>query len=94
MIKSILTGHERQFPSTYAVFHLLTVSNDCGNLGTGWDSVTVSFTPGALSTFAPFTSTAKIFDFANLPCPPAGLYVEPGNSTTLDLPHHEPFPVA
>lgn len=38
----------------------------------------MSFTPGALSTVAPFGDTAEVFNFADLPCPPPGLYVEPG----------------
>ena len=38
----------------------------------------MSFTPGALSTVAPFAATAEVFNFADLPCPPPGLYVEPG----------------
>ena len=38
----------------------------------------MSFTPGALSTVDPFGDTASVFNFADLPCPPPGLYVEPG----------------
>ena len=38
----------------------------------------MSFTPGALSTVAPVGNTAEVFNFADLPCPPPGLYVEPG----------------
>ena len=38
----------------------------------------MSFTPGALSTVAPLAATAEVFNFADLPCPPPGLYVEPG----------------
>ena len=73
-----LTELDRQSPSIYAVFYSLSLSNGCGTLSTGWDSVTMSFTPGALSTVAPFAATAEVFNFADLPCPPPGLYVEPG----------------
>ncbi|KAL9130660.1 MAG: hypothetical protein Q9175_006966, partial [Cornicularia normoerica] len=38
----------------------------------------MSFTPDALSTVAPVGATAEVFNFADLPCPPPGLYVEPG----------------
>ena len=38
----------------------------------------MSFAPGALSTVSPFRNTAEVFNFADLPCPPPGLYVEPG----------------
>lgn len=40
--------------------------------------MTMSFTPGALSTVDPVGTTANVFNFADLPCPPPGLYVEPG----------------
>ncbi|CAD6590780.1 MAG: hypothetical protein ASARMPREDX12_004728 [Alectoria sarmentosa] len=67
-----------QSPDIYAVFYSLSVSNGCGSLSTTFDSITMSFTPGALSTVAPFGDTAEVFNFADLPCPPPGLYVEPG----------------
>ena len=38
----------------------------------------MAFTPGALSTVKPFEDAAEVFNFADLPCPPPGLYVEPG----------------
>ena len=73
-----LTELERQSPSIYAVFHSVSLSNGCGTLSTTWDSITMAFAPGALSTVAPFANTAEVFNFADLPCPPPGLYVEPG----------------
>lgn len=73
-----LTHSHRQSPDIYAVFYSLSLSNGCGTLSTTWDSVTMSFTPGALSSVDPFGSTAEVYNFADLPCPPPGLYVEPG----------------
>lgn len=40
--------------------------------------MTMSFTPGALSTVDPFGTDAQPYNFADLPCPPEGFYVEPG----------------
>ena len=73
-----LTELERESPSIYAVFYSLSVSNGCSSLSTTYDSITMSFTPGALSTVDPFGTTAEPYNFADLPCPPPGLYVEPG----------------
>ena len=68
----------RQSPSIYGIFYSISLSNGCGSLSTTWDSITMSFTPGALSTVAPVGTTAEVFNFADLPCPPPGIYVEPG----------------
>ena len=73
-----LTKIERQSPSIYAVFYSLSLSNGCGSLSTTYDSITMSFNSGDLSTVAPVGTTAEVFNFADLPCPPPGLYVEPG----------------
>ncbi|KAF6227628.1 hypothetical protein HO173_012157 [Letharia columbiana] len=71
-------GLNPQSSSIYAIFYSLSLSNGCGSLSTTYDSITMSFTPGALSTVNPFGDSAEVFNFADLPCPPPGLYVEPG----------------
>lgn len=72
------SGLNPQPSSIYGIFYSLSVSNGCGTLSTTFDSITMSFTPGALSTVNPFGTNAEVFNFADLPCPPPGLYVEPG----------------
>lgn len=67
-----------QSPSIYAIFYSLSLSNGCGSLSTTYDSITMSFNSGDLSTVAPVGTTAEVFNFADLPCPPPGLYVKPG----------------
>ncbi len=78
-------------PSIYANFHSITAADECGGLGSE-SSITqtmLTFTPGELSTIAgplynPVGSLfrnyeTKMFDFADLPCPPQNVMVKLAN---------------
>ena len=77
---AILDGHTFTSPSVYVAFTDLKASDLCGYRGIGTiHSTLLAFTPGELSTvqgaiFAPVYNppkpVTKVFDFADLPCPP------------------------
>ena len=52
------------------VFPTVSAGNSCTRVGNIYTSVTMSFAPGELSTIEGLNGPTKVFDFADLPCPP------------------------
>ena len=64
----------RQSPSAYVIFPAISAGNTCSQVGNGSQtSVTMSFAPGELSTIEGNRGATKVFNFADLPCPPASV---------------------
>lgn len=59
-----------EYPSAYVVFPSISAGNSCTQVGSKLTSVTMSFAPGELSTIAGPSGATKVFNFADLPCPP------------------------
>ena len=62
----------RQSPFVYAVFPAISAGNACNAAENGsLTSVTMAFYPWDLSTIEGNSGATKLFNFADLPCPPA-----------------------
>lgn len=59
-----------EYPSAYVVFPAISAGNSCTQVGNKYTSVTMAFAPGELSTIEGPGGATKVFDFADLPCPP------------------------
>ena len=55
-------------------------SDGCQQIGKGYGPITTSFAPGELSTIGVEGLTTKVFNFADLPCPPSGVDIPPGDT--------------
>ena len=75
---SYLSLNGRQSPSIYAVFPSIMASDGCKQIGNGYSHITASFAPGELSTIDGHAT--KVFDFDDLPCPPPGIDLTPGET--------------
>ena len=60
-------------PYAYVKFPIIEAGNQCGPVGGKYTSVTWSFAPGQLSTVEGRGGPTKVFNFADLPCPPASV---------------------
>ena len=68
----------RESPSIYAIFPSIMASDGCNQIGKGYGPITTSFAPDELSTIA--GGSTNVFNFADLPCPPPGVEVPPGET--------------
>ena len=64
------------FPSVYALFFSVTISNECGSTAT-YPTSTASFHPDALSTLH-HNHHPQAFNLADLPCGPPNVELAPG----------------
>ena len=64
------------FPSVYALFFSVTVNDACG-FTVSYSISTASFNRDALKTLDG-SGKPQSFDLADLPCPPAGVILKPG----------------
>lgn len=67
-------------PSIYVIFPVISATNECGQLGHVYTSLTESFAPGELSTIDGLSFTYGAFNAGDLPCPPSD-----GFETELDI---------
>jgi len=67
-------------PSIYVIFPVISATNECGQLGHVYTSLTESFAPGELSTVDGLGFTYGAFNAEDLPCPPSN-----GFETGLDI---------
>lgn len=67
-------------PSIYAIFPSIMASDGCNQIGKGYGPITTSFAPGELSTIDIGGRSTNVFNFADLPCPPSGIDVPPGET--------------
>ena len=58
-------------PSVYVVISTIQAKNKCGNVGGVHTSLTLSYAPSQLSTIDGISGETKVFNFADLPCPPS-----------------------
>ena len=70
----------RQSPSVYAIFPSIIASDGCKQIGNTYGPITTSFAPGELSTIAIGGHSTGVFNFQDLPCPPPGIDVTPGEA--------------
>ena len=77
---------DRVLPSIYAVFPSVMASDGCQTIGNTYKDITTSFAPGELSTLELVNGVeqTKVFNPADLACPPARLQLDPGQK-------HEPL---
>lgn len=61
-------------PSVYVIFPLISATNDCGQLGPVYTSLTESFAPGELQTVDGLSFEYCSFNAVDLPCPPSDGY--------------------
>lgn len=55
-------------------------SDGCNQIGSGYGPITTSFAPGELSTIDIGGVSTNVFNFADLPCPPPGIELPPGET--------------
>ena len=77
---SIINVSYRVFPSVYVVFPSIMASDGCRQIGKGYGPITTSFPPGELSTISMGGLATKVFNFADLPCPPSDVDIPPGDT--------------
>ena len=73
-----LTLVARVSPSIYAVFESISANDGCAQVGQTYAGLTASFAPGELSTIDDGTGATQVYDFKDLPCPPTGVFLQPG----------------
>lgn len=83
-LEPLLTYYS-QSPSVYVIFPSIAASNKCSQIiGNTFADLTTSFAPGELSTVGLDQST-RLFNFGDLPCPPASLGWNPANGPYAPL---------
>ena len=80
VVNSKLSHDHREPPSIYAIFPSIMASDGCNQIGQGYGPITTSFAPGELSTIDIGAQSTNVFNFADLPCPPSGIEVPPGET--------------
>ena len=73
-----LNDDNRVSPSIYAIFPSIMASDGCNQIGKGYGPITASFAPGELKTIDIGGHSSNVFNFADLPCGPPGIDLEPG----------------
>ena len=55
-------------------------SDGCSQIGKSFGPITTSFAPGELSTLVIGSPETNVYNFSELPCPPSGIDLPPGET--------------